>query len=87
MEMCTGGDLFTRIKKLRQYSEREAAMVCCKLASALESAHNIGIMHRDIKPENILLVSPESNTDIRLADFGSATFFKPSGCSIMLSQD
>jgi dual-specificity kinase len=41
------------------------------------------LVHTDLKPENILLVNPPekpssslTNTDIRLIDFGSATFEK-----------
>lgn len=34
-----------------------------------------GIIHRDLKPENILLHSKEDNNlDIRIADFGYATY-------------
>ena len=43
--------------------------------------HKQDIVHRDIKPENILL-SPEESTSedgiqVKLTDFGFATFFKP----------
>ena len=33
-------------------------------------------MHRDLKPENLLLVSDESDTDIKLVDFGFARHIK-----------
>lgn len=37
-------------------------------------------MHRDLKPENILLESDEvDDLDIKLSDFGFATYFKPDG--------
>lgn len=41
--------------------------------------HDLKLIHTDLKPENILLVNRGSNTldentDIRLIDFGSATF-------------
>ena len=40
--------------------------------------HDLKLVHTDLKPENILLVSPPTTTctDIRLIDFGSATFEK-----------
>lgn len=45
--------------------------------------HELKLVHTDLKPENILLVNPPDknkralvNTDIRLIDFGSATFEK-----------
>ena len=31
-----------------------------------------GILHLDIRPENILLVSPDPDSDIKVADFGFA---------------
>jgi serine/threonine protein kinase len=34
-------------------------------------------MHRDLKPENLILVSNETNTDIKLIDFGYITPFGP----------
>lgn len=77
MEYCEGGDLFTRVKQRRYYTEPEAAMICRTLASVLAFAHSKGIIHRDLKPENILVASRDNDIDICLADFGSATFFKP----------
>jgi dual-specificity kinase len=40
--------------------------------------HDLKLVHTDLKPENILLVNPPTTTciDIRLIDFGSATFEK-----------
>jgi dual-specificity kinase len=40
--------------------------------------HDLKLVHTDLKPENILLVNPPTDhgTDIRLIDFGSATFEK-----------
>lgn len=75
MEYCAGGDLFSRIKERRFYSEPEAAAVCKRLATSLKFAHDHGIMHRDVKPENIFLVSKFDDTRIRLGDFGSAVLF------------
>lgn len=75
MEYCEGGDLFSRIKERKFYSEHKAAMVIKSVASSLKFAHQNGIMHRDIKLENILLVSNHSDTDVKLADFGAAAIF------------
>ncbi|CAI5484288.1 unnamed protein product [Closterium sp. Yama58-4] len=88
MELCTGGELFDRIKERRRYSEREAALVMRAVLGVLHSCHHrhhelpagrCSIVHRDIKPENILLASPTSHTDVRVIDFGVATFLKPGG--------
>lgn len=75
MEHCDGGDLFSRIKQRRYFTEPEAAIICVTLTSILEYAHKQGVIHRDIKPENILLPSKYDDTDIRLIDFGAATTF------------
>jgi serine/threonine protein kinase len=47
----------------------ETILVARQLCTALEHAHNLGIIHRDIKPENVL-ITPDHQ--IKLMDFGLA---------------
>lgn len=74
MELCQGGELFERISERKHYPEPEAAMVCRTLVSVVQHCQSHGVMHRDLKPENILLLSKESNTDVKVVDYGLATF-------------
>eukprot|EP00929_Paragymnodinium_shiwhaense_P004581 TRINITY_DN10564_c0_g1_i1.p1 TRINITY_DN10564_c0_g1~~TRINITY_DN10564_c0_g1_i1.p1 ORF type:complete len:343 (-),score=84.99 TRINITY_DN10564_c0_g1_i1:534-1562(-) len=69
-ELCDGGNLFDRVVERGRYEEHEACLVVEQLLQGVGFMHSRGIMHRDIKPENILLVSPDSDIDIKLCDFG-----------------
>jgi len=76
-EVLHGGELFDRIVKKGQYTERDACTLMTKLLSALAYMHSRGIMHRDIKPENLILKDVENDWNVKIADFGLATFVNP----------
>eukprot|EP01096_Ripella_sp_DP13-Kostka_P002151 TRINITY_DN1287_c0_g2_i1.p1 TRINITY_DN1287_c0_g2~~TRINITY_DN1287_c0_g2_i1.p1 ORF type:complete len:447 (+),score=207.12 TRINITY_DN1287_c0_g2_i1:33-1343(+) len=80
-EVVTGGELFDRIVSKGSYSERDASILIRKLVEALDYLHDRDIVHRDLKPENLLLKTKESDTDVKLADFGLS---KIMGNSVML---
>lgn len=40
--------------------------------------HQKSIVHRDLKPENILLEQPNELNSLKLIDFGTSAYFKPS---------
>jgi len=71
-EYLEGGELFDRIIDKSSYNESEACDVCQILFEALSYMHSRHIVHRDLKPENLLLRSKESDSDIKIADFGFA---------------
>ena len=76
MELCRGGDLFDRLTARGTLSEPTGARLCKALVEVLLHCHSHGVVHRDVKPENILMVDKVSDTNIKLVDFGVATFFK-----------
>lgn len=76
MELCTGGDVFSRIIESGHFSEKEAIRCCRELASALALIHSKGITHRDLKPENILLTSKDPGATIKVCDFGLSKLLK-----------
>lgn len=70
LELCSGGDLYTR----EPYSEQDARTITSSLLSAVNYLHCHGIVHRDLKFENIMFVNSHSN-DIKLIDFGLSQKF------------
>jgi len=75
-ELCEGGELYNRIVQKQHYAEAEGKILISNLLEAVAYIHSKGIMHRDLKPENILLVSKDSDTEIKISDFGLAKMSK-----------
>jgi len=67
-EFVDGQTLRQRMAETRM-SLREALDVAVQVASALDAAHQAGIVHRDVKPENIM-VRPDGY--VKVLDFGLA---------------
>jgi serine/threonine protein kinase len=42
--------------------------------SALKYLKENNVVHRDLKPENLILATQGNDNDLRIADFGFATF-------------
>lgn len=83
-ELCTGGELFDRIIKLKKLNEKVAANVMKQLLSAILFCHKNQVIHRDLKPENILIESQDNQGEhqennfftIKVIDYGTAEIFK-----------
>ncbi len=76
MEWLDGEDLSRRQRK-DPLSIRQAVELSILIATALETAHQAGVIHRDIKPGNIVLTSrtgDPGSLDVvpKLVDFGTA---------------
>ncbi|MGH8896081.1 MAG: protein kinase domain-containing protein [Egibacteraceae bacterium] len=69
MEYLPAGSLADRLDAGGPLSWEEVVAIGVKLAGALESAHQAGVLHLDIKPANVLI---GLNGEPKLADFGIA---------------
>jgi len=76
-ELCTGGALFDRIRKLDHFTERKAADLLRTLILTMKHCHSKNIVHRDLKPENIVFETPASDANIVVIDFGDAARIAP----------
>ena len=81
MELCSGGELLSRMTNNR-YKEKEAAKLLEQIASAVAYCHEKGICHRDLKPQNILFCNENPNSLVKVVDFGISKIFNPSLSSL-----
>src|SRR4051794_4009577 len=69
MELMRGGTVGERLKAGRAIADDTALRWLREAASALDAAHEAGVVHRDIKPANLLL---DEHDRLAIADFGIA---------------
>ena len=79
MPQVEGESLRERLIWEKQLHIDQAIQVARQVASALQYAHERGVIHRDIKPENILLSAGHA----MLADFGIARAVRESGHQVI----
>ncbi|NCB04705.1 MAG: Stk1 family PASTA domain-containing Ser/Thr kinase [Clostridia bacterium] len=69
LEYVSGNTLKEVIQQKGQLNVNTAIQITVRILSALQHAHDNGIIHRDIKPQNVLV---HSDGHVKVADFGIA---------------
>jgi len=68
MEFAQGGELYTKLKKAKKFSEDVTRFYAAEILLALDYMHNVlNVVYRDLKPDNVLL---DNKGHVKLADFG-----------------
>lgn len=92
LELLDGVLLFDLLEQSERLHWRRALRIARHVLSALDYAHESGIIHRDIKPENVILVKRDDDPDFaKILDFGIAKIMhddvNPEGGTLFLSND
>ncbi|KAL5246988.1 hypothetical protein ACHWQZ_G019004 [Mnemiopsis leidyi] len=69
MEQVAGGELFTRLADVENYSEFHAAAIVRDVLKGVQYLHGENIIHANIKPENLLSQNSGEFSPTVLADF------------------
>lgn len=71
MELVNGGEVYTKLRTVRKFTEEQAAQILYYTTLGLFAVHSIGYVHRDLKLENIMFEDKET-LKCKLIDFGFA---------------
>ncbi len=75
MDFVSGSDLRDLLKHGGAVDPHRAVELLAQFASALDAAHERGLVHRDVKPANILITVSNGEEHAYLTDFGIAKRF------------
>jgi serine/threonine protein kinase len=71
MQLVEGNDLKSLLAEKGRLGIGESLSIIRKVASALDAAHEAGIVHRDVKPQNIMIsTSDDKESEVFVTDFG-----------------
>ena len=74
-EFLEGALLTDEIYRVGGLPVRRAVRIASQIASALQAAHNAGIVHRDLKSDNVFLTDKDDAFDhVKVLDFGISRF-------------
>lgn len=69
MPFYRGGEMFSRIRAEKCFTEARTKFYAAQVILALEHLHKLGYIYRDLKPQNILF---DTNGYIKVSDYGLA---------------
>ncbi len=81
MDLVDGQDLRSLLRREGVLIPARVATFGAQVASALQAAHQAGVVHRDVKPENVLIDA--ATGEARLTDFGIARLIDAAQASTM----
>ena len=77
MELLEGIDLRSILNERGRFPPSEVLEIFEPVCSALQAAHEMGIVHRDLKASNIFMANVGGQRVVKLLDFGIAKLMHP----------
>ena len=84
MEMLEGRSLTELLARDRPSVARSVGIVR-QVCSALQAAHDVGVIHRDVKPDNLFVLERDGRDFVKVLDFGVAKLATPLGGDLPLT--